>query len=152
MGKKFKDLTEEEKQKKLEYNRNWYQKKKVEQGSYYKQTRQEYYQKNKESFAARSKNWYSNPDNKLRDRERKFNINLISEIEKQKGLCALGGEPLPSNLRDIHIDHDHETNVYRGLLCPAHNTGLGMFGDDWELLEVASKYVFNGKLRALNGY
>lgn len=66
---------------------------------------------------------------------------------KQEGRCAIGGEPLPET---PHIDHDHDTGYVRGLLCKTHNTALGMFGDNWEILEKASQYVFQGKVRYLN--
>lgn len=67
---------------------------------------------------------------------------------KQGGKCAIGGEPLPQK---PHIDHDHETGKVRGLVCIKHNTGLGMFDDDWEFLERASKYIFDAKVKYLNG-
>jgi len=40
-----------------------------------------------------------------------------------------------------HIDHDHETGFFRGLLCPQCNIGLGNFHDSIEFLERAIKYL-----------
>lgn len=134
------------------YNREYYRKRKEKIGEYYKKTRQNYYLDNKEAYAIRSQDWYSNEDNKLKRREKIFSVEFQILFIKQRGLCALGGEPLPDNKASIHIDHDHETGLIRGLLCRSHNVGLGMFGESWELLEKASKYIFDWKVRALNGY
>jgi len=62
--------------------------------------------------------------------------------ENQKGLCALPSCGKPAE----HIDHCHETNTTRGLLCARHNTSLGKM---WTpvLLREAAEYLenFNGK-------
>lgn len=40
-----------------------------------------------------------------------------------------------------HIDHDHETDEVRGLLCQTCNWGLGHFHDDPQLLREAADYL-----------
>lgn len=40
-----------------------------------------------------------------------------------------------------HLDHDHRTGKARGMLCPACNTGLGMFRDSTRLLSSAIVYL-----------
>lgn len=55
----------------------------------------------------------------------------------QNDLCAIckrGDEKL-------HIDHDHITNKFRGLLCGLCNRGLGMFRDNANLLTQAIDYL-----------
>ncbi len=55
----------------------------------------------------------------------------------QLGCCAICGEaPL-----ELHIDHCHETNVVRGLLCTNCNNGLGRFADEPNRLRAAADYV-----------
>ena len=39
------------------------------------------------------------------------------------------------------IDHCHDTGKVRGAICRNCNTGLGMFGDSVELMELAIKYL-----------
>lgn len=63
---------------------------------------------------------------------------------EQDGCCAICEEPFD---RTPHIDHDHETDEVRGLLCTGCNTGLGKFMDSPSLLVAAVRYL----LRHMNG-
>lgn len=141
------ELTEDKIVKRRAYGRKSYEKNKLK----YAEQRKDYYKKNKEAYAQRSHKWYAETANKISMRERKHGIDFWAMYESQGGLCAIGGEPLPDNLDAIQVDHDHETQVRRGLTCRAHNVGLGMFNDDWELLEKAAKYIFDAKVRYING-
>ncbi len=62
-----------------------------------------------------------------------------SMVEKQKGLCAICGQP-PTGKR-LHIDHDHETGQVRALLCSPCNIVLGLFKEDPVLLDKAKAYL-----------
>ena len=59
-------------------------------------------------------------------------------IDQQKGVCAICKEP-PE--KQWAVDHDHKTDVVRGLLCPACNRGLGDFKDDPKRLRGAIRYL-----------
>lgn len=50
----------------------------------------------------------------------------------------------------LHIDHDHVTGKYRGLLCNKCNTGLGMFKDNTTLLFKAATYINENIIRYRN--
>ncbi len=57
----------------------------------------------------------------------------------QNGVCAICGTAPRS--RPLAIDHDHETDRLRGLLCARCNGALGMMKDDPALLRRAAFYL-----------
>ena len=66
--------------------------------------------------------------------------NWLKMWENQDGRCAICGKRFvePS---DAYVDHNHETNEIRSLLCRKCNFGLGMFNDDPELTTKATEYL-----------
>lgn len=66
-------------------------------------------------------------------------------FEQQGGVCAICERPesrvVKGNLNRMAVDHDHETDEVRGLLCAKCNTALGKFNDDPALLERAIDYL-----------
>lgn len=63
----------------------------------------------------------------------------------QGGLCAICMLPETAKrngkVKQMAEDHIHGTTIVRGLLCANHNTGIGLFGDDPDLLEAAAFYL-----------
>lgn len=57
----------------------------------------------------------------------------------QCGRCAICGDVFGEDVP--HVDHDHETNVVRGLLCGKCNTALGSFREDRNVLLNAITYI-----------
>lgn len=64
--------------------------------------------------------------------------------EDQDERCLICGKSFiePS---EACIDHDHETDEIRGLLCRKCNAGLGLFNDDHKIIMKAMEYLLKGK-------
>lgn len=63
-------------------------------------------------------------------------------LAEQNGGCAVcGSETSNGRGEHLHVDHDHETGVVRGILCHDCNTGLGKFKDNPALLRAAADYL-----------
>lgn len=78
----------------------------------------------------------------------KLTVEEYTEIfNKQNGQCAICGVHHSDLKKVLCVDHCHETNEVRGLLCNDCNRGLGQFKDDVERLEEAVKYLLTGKQR-----
>lgn len=64
----------------------------------------------------------------------------LSSILASTYECTICGDQA-----DLVVDHCHETNKFRGLLCNRCNKGLGLFRDDPDLLEFARIYLLSAK-------
>lgn len=64
---------------------------------------------------------------------------------QQRGLCAICQQAetmtYRGTVKQLSVDHDHETGKVRGLLCAACNFALGKFKDDPTLLRSAADYL-----------
>ena len=56
---------------------------------------------------------------------------------KQDNRCAICTKELVNH----HIDHDHDTNKVRGLLCSSCNMALGLFKDNTYTMMCAVRYL-----------
>ncbi len=61
-------------------------------------------------------------------------------FQAQGGVCAICHCPERFGRR-LAVDHCHTTGKVRGLLCSAHNTGLGLFQDSLLTMENAVEYL-----------
>ncbi len=86
----------------------------------YKRTKRDSYYKNKHGIT-------------LDDFENRLKI--------QQNLCAICKVSLSSAGTHTHLDHDHDTNELRGILCTNCNRGLGHFKDSESNLMAAIKYL-----------
>ncbi len=62
-------------------------------------------------------------------------------LQAQGRVCAICGTDTPGGMGRFSVDHDHITGQIRGLLCVSCNMGLGAFGDNPDMLEMAKKYL-----------
>lgn len=112
----------------------------------------EKYQKNKESRQADSLiRYHKNRGHYCNTRlKRLFGMtldeyNILSE--SQNHCCAICKNPetMMDNKqlapRKLAVDHCHETNKIRGLLCFNCNIGIGKFKDSIKILETAIEYI-----------
>jgi len=76
---------------------------------------------------------------------RKYGITeqeYLGMLERQGGVCAIckNGQSC-GDRQNLYVDHCHQTNRVRGLLCMKCNTVLGMLGDDTSVLVKAVRYL-----------
>lgn len=96
------------------------------------------------SEKARRENYAANPQ-KVRDSVLRSNYGITRDewktlYGKQEGLCAICCEVLDRG-RKTHVDHCHQTEKVRGLLCGKCNVAVGMLKDDPELMRASARYV-----------
>ena len=98
------------------------------------------------------KRWAENTEALTWERVQRF-YGLTKEMyfalyESQGKVCACCGSPDKASKKLKHlplmVDHCHETNVVRGLLCHGCNAGLGLFKDSSLRLQQAIRYLNGG--------
>lgn len=62
-------------------------------------------------------------------------------LHKQGGKCALCERTENLPFKTFTVDHCHQTNKIRGLLCHKCNTALGQFKDSVAVLLKAANYL-----------
>lgn len=71
----------------------------------------------------------------------------LAMVSEQNGVCKICLRPerhpdkASGKIRDMAVDHCHETHRVRGLLCSACNTAIGLLQDDPEVLRRAASYL-----------
>ena len=75
---------------------------------------------------------------------KKFNIDIETYnkmLSEQNNSCFICNVKFDNDSKKFAVDHCHETNNIRGLLCQNCNTGLGFFRDNIEILQNAIEYL-----------
>ena len=103
-------------------------------------------EKGKAAFARAGAKYYAKNKEKIEDKrlQKKYGITLTEwnlRFDDQEGCCAICGVHQSELKRVLVVDHDHETDKVRGLLCTPCNTSLGRFGDNLEGLMRAVNYL-----------
>jgi len=63
-------------------------------------------------------------------------------VKNQGGRCAICNRtPEHNRWKKLYVDHRHEDNAPRGLLCSSCNQAIGLFQDNPSLLEEAAAYL-----------
>ena len=107
------------------------------------------YASNPEKYKEANRKSNEKHQEKVRGRIRKYNLKrkygltlVVFEemLAAQGGACALCGES-PHADHPLHVDHDHDTGVIRGLLCGHCNRMLGCAKDNPVTLRAAADYL-----------
>lgn len=62
-------------------------------------------------------------------------------FDAQDGKCGICEKELDFFAKDTCLDHDHDTNIVRGILCGRCNLGLGHMKDSVQVLRSAIAYL-----------
>src|ERR1700720_2256481 len=67
-----------------------------------------------------------------------------AKLKEQNGVCAICGKPEKGTrngvIRWLNVDHNHETNAVRGLLCTGCNVAVGMMYENRDIMRAAMAY------------
>ena len=119
-----------------------------------RQYRRKYYLAHKDDISARHLAF--NEKHRLKNRERFFKRvygltykDIDAMIASQGGLCKICSRP-PREGKKLCVDHDHENDHIRGLICDDCNLGLARFHDNPKDLRSAADYLDGGLALAEN--
>lgn len=121
--------------------------KKYRQTDQYKEYRTNYYTNNKKRIQDKMRKYYKDHTNENKANKFKHSYNITIEeynkmYKQQQGKCAI----CYNHLNVLCVDHDHNTNRVRGLLCGPCNTALGMLKDNSQLCLNMIKYLEDNKV------
>lgn len=63
---------------------------------------------------------------------------VFRKLIQQKNRCAICNEKF---LKTPHVDHNHKTKKFRGLLCSKCNQAIGLFRENIRFLLQAIRYI-----------
>lgn len=92
---------------------------------------------------ARARSWATENPERYRDIQLQLHYSISLDqynemLKQQGGVCAVCRQP---DKRALSVDHCHETNVVRGLLCGGCNRALGLLGDDIKRVSAMVEYL-----------
>jgi hypothetical protein len=104
--------------------------------------------KDPEKHRAKQRAWYAADPERSKQKARraalaKFGLTMAEYdalLHQQGGTCAIC-KRTDSAGRHLAVDHNHNTDEVRGLLCSNCNPGIGYFNDSPALLRAAIDYL-----------
>ena len=101
--------------------------------------------------AEQSKLWKTLNPEKRKDTHLKSKFGITLEqynqmLKTQNNLCAICRQPetarhIKGKLRDLAVDHDHNTKIVRKLLCFSCNSALGIIKENFDVAINLAKYI-----------
>lgn len=62
-------------------------------------------------------------------------------VEKCGGVCQICGDEPRGRFKKLHVDHDHKTGKFRGLLCVGCNRAIGYLSDSVKRAMAVVRYL-----------
>lgn len=115
--------------------------------SHYEKYGKKWYEKNRDSELQRGRDYYSKNKEAKKARHRVYVLKSRYGLDEEAYLAMVAEREGKCDICDVvyyrrlNVDHDHETNQVRGLLCNNCNRGLGHFKDDKQRLKRAIEYI-----------
>ena len=111
-----------------------------------------WYAKNLKEKRKQNLSWYHNNPDRVRDNHLRYKFNITLDdydrmYREQDGKCALCKKPESAKdgrsgkIRRLAVDHCHETDRVRGLLCYRCNHLIGCLGDTVESVQRVISYM-----------
>jgi len=107
--------------------------------------------KNKNKIQEKHQEYYTKTREKILQEKKEYHLKVKYDLtpqkyqemlEAQNGVCAIcGGINNTSKRTKLYVDHCHDSNTVRGLLCDSCNRGLGNFKDNMSNLSKAIQYL-----------
>lgn len=69
------------------------------------------------------------------------NFDEMERVYQTITACTICDSPFDESKHKKVIDHDHETDLIRGIICASCNQGLGKLGDTLEGIKSAYEYM-----------
>ena len=146
---------EKNKLREQERKKNWYEKNRVE----ITKRRAAYFQLNKAAIVLHNKAYQKERPLMRRKHELKYNYGLTPEVysqmlQEQNNGCKICGLVFALEYKGVkkdrpHVDHDHASNLIRGILCHSCNLALGFVKDNVDLLKKMMDYLKEGGVSRL---
>lgn len=113
---------------------------------------EEWSKKNQARKRENEKNWLAKQDKdysfiKTLQKYRLTPDDYNELLSRQDNKCAICNK-VPKENKRLHVDHDHNTGLVRGLLCFRCNFGLSYFAENYDNINRAAKYLESAEIRS----
>lgn len=95
--------------------------------------------------------WYEKNRQRLLENDRLKAYGISPEqyqemVDSQNGVCAICRQPESAlnkrrEIKQLSVDHCHETGTVRGLLCHGCNAAIGLLGESIDRINAAAMYL-----------